>query len=237
MGKSVIRMVLVCAAAIVTLGGCFAEDGPVTKELPPTDELSTERPPSTTPTTSRDMSTTTTRSGAATIGEVISIAPRVDNTEFHEAAPAAGKPVEDTSEFHFSTADGEVHCSTVDRDTATLACDVAGQQARPEPNATPTGCTWQSSYVVLTQASTQGTCTDTPWVWVRSEPLLSGSTISVGNFQCLATPTDLYCLNTRSGNGFAVRDGAYRAISGADPAPAALTEIPAPDGLIATPAG
>ena len=226
MGKSVVGTVLLCAAAIVALGGCFAEDGPSTKELPPTDELSTEQ--SVTTTTTSRTTTTAARSGAQTIAEAISIAPRVNNTDFHEAAPAEGKPVEDTSQFHFSTADGEVHCSTVDRDTATLACDVAGEDAAPEPGSTPAGCTWQGSYVVLTETSTQGTCTDTPWVWVRSEPLLSGSAISIGSFQCLAVPTGVYCLNSRSDNGFAVRDGAYRVISGADPAPAALTEIPAP---------
>ncbi|HEY9312028.1 hypothetical protein [Williamsia sp.] len=234
MGKSAVGMVLVCAAAIVALGGCFAEDGPSTKELPPTDELSTEK--SVTTTTTSRSTTTAARSGAQTIGEAISIAPRVDNTDYHEAAPAEGEPVEDTSEFHFSTADGQVRCSTVDRDTATLACDAAGGATQPEPDSTPAGCTWHGSYVVLAESSRQGSCTDTPWVWVRSEPLLSGSTISIGRFQCLAVPTGLYCLNTRSDNGFAIRDGAYRVISGADPAPAALTEIPAP-GAPATTTG
>jgi len=237
MGKSAIGMVLACAAAIVTLGGCFPEDGPTTMELPPTDTLSTERPTSTTTTSSSLTTIATPRSDAQTIGGVIGLAPRVDNTDFHEAAPAAGGPVQDTSQFHFSTADGGVHCSTVERETATLACDVTGGDSRPAPNPTPAGCTWQGGYVVLTESSTQGTCTDAPWVWVRSEPLLSGSAISVRNFQCLATPTALYCVNTRSGNGFAVRDGAYRAISAADPAPAALTEIPAPAQPAAAPTG
>lgn len=217
MRKRTIAMVVALGAAVVMLGGCFPEDGPSTKDIPPIDELSTETSVSTTTTT---RSTTANRSSGLTLSTAISTAPRVNNSDFHEAAPDGGR-LEDTSEFHFSTPDAAVNCSTVQRDVPTLACDVAGDNARAE---TRDYCNWEAGYIVLTDTSTQGTCADTPWVLTRGSVLPFGSTISVGTFQCLSDFSGLYCLNTRSDNGFALRDGAYRTISGADPAPAALID-------------
>lgn len=220
MWKRSIGMVVAVGATAMVLAGCFAEDGPSTKDLPPTDELSTETSVST-PVTTR--STTANRSSGLTLAAAISTAPRVDNSEFHEAAPTVGGRVEDTSQFHFSTPDGAVNCSTVDRDVATLACDQTTDDA-PKPTATPEYCNYEAGYIVLTDTASRGTCADTPWVWTQGSTLRYGSTISIRNFQCLSDFSGLYCLNTRSGNGFALRDGAYRSVSGADPAPAALVD-------------
>jgi hypothetical protein len=221
MWKRSIASVVAVAAAATMLGGCFAEEGPTRTELPPTDELSTEQSVPTTTTTTRN--TTAARSQGLTLAAVISTAPRVDNSMYHQGAQTQDGRIEDTSQFHFVTADGKVNCSTVQRDRPTLACDPAPQPDGPPTTAARDYCNWQPDYIVLTDTPTQGTCADTPWVWVRGSVLPTGSTISVGNFQCLGDDSGLYCLNTRSGNGFALRDGDYRALSGADPAPAALT--------------
>ena len=217
------RSIAAAIAAVATaavLGGCLPEDGPTRTELPPTDELSTEQSATSTTTTTR--STTAGRSQGFTVATAISTAPRVDNSMYHQAAQTQDGPIEDTSQFHFATADGAVNCSTVQRDRPTLACE----PTNPAGSSTTTRdyCNWEADYVVLTDTPTQGTCADTPWVWVRGSVLPTGSTISVGTFQCLNDESGLYCLNTRSLNGFALRDGEYRALSGADPAPAALTE-------------
>lgn len=216
-----IGMVVAAAAIMMVLAGCFAEDGPSTKDLPPTDELSTETAVST-PTTTR--STTANRSSGLTLAASISAASRVDNSDYHKAAPTEGSRIEDTSQFHFATSDGAVNCSTVDRDVPTLACDQTAADDGPTSGATPEYCHYEAGYIVLTDTVSQGTCADTPWVWTRGSVLPFGSTISIRNFQCLSDFSGLYCLNTRSGNGFALRDGAYRAITGADPAPAALVD-------------
>jgi hypothetical protein len=215
MWNRTIGMVAVVGAAVAVLTGCFPEDGPSTKDIPPTDELSTETSVSATTTT---RSTTANRSSGLTLATAISTATRVNNSDFHEAALEGGR-LEDTSEFHFSTPDSAVNCSTVERDVPTLACDVTDT-----PVQTRDYCNWEAGYIVLTDTATQGTCADTPWVWTRGSVLPFGSTISVGTFQCLSDFSGLYCLNTRSDNGFALRDGAYRTVSGADPAPAALTD-------------
>jgi hypothetical protein len=214
-------MVAASGAMVVALCGCFPEDGPSTRDLPPTDELSTE---TSVTTTSATRSTTAEVSAGLTLAVAISTAPRVNNSDFHEAAPTENGRREDTSQFHFSTPDGAVNCSTVDRNVPTLACDQPADEAAPTSSATPEYCNWEAGYIVLTDTSIQGTCADTPWVWTRGSVLPFGSTISIRNFQCLSDFSGLYCLNTRSQNGFALRDGAYRSVSGADPAPAALID-------------
>lgn len=222
MWKRTIGMVVAVSAAAMVLAGCFAEEGPSSRDLPPTDELSTETSVSTPTTTA---STTVDRSsGGLDIAAAISTAPRVDNSDYHEAASPKGGPVEDTSQFHFSTPDAAVNCSTVDRDVPTLACDRPNGSDGAKPTATPEYCDFEAGYVVLTDNATEGACADTPWVLIKSTALPLGSTISIRNFQCLSDSSGLYCLNTRSDNGFALRDGAYRTISGSDPAPAALID-------------
>jgi hypothetical protein len=220
MWKRSIGSVLATVATAAILGGCFAEDGPTRTELPPTDELSTEQSTTTTTTT---PSTTANRSQGFTVATAISTAPRVNNSMYHQAAQTQGGRIEDTSQFHFVTVDGAVNCSTVQRDRPTLACEPT-DPAGSASSTTRDYCNWEPNYVVLTDTPSQGTCADTPWVWVRGSQLPTGSTISVGVFQCLSAESGLYCLNTRSLNGFALRNGEYRALSGADPAPAALTE-------------
>jgi hypothetical protein len=217
--RSIAVAIAVVATAAV-LGGCLPDDGPTRTELPPTDELSTEQ--SATSTTTTTPRTTAGRSQGFTVATAISTAPRVDNSMYHQAAQTADGPIEDTSQFHFATADGAVNCSTVQRDRPTLACE----PTNPAGSFTTTRdyCNWEDDLVVLTDTPTQGTCADTPWVWVRGSVLPTGSTISVGTFQCLNDDSGLYCLNTRSLNGFALRDGEYRDLSGADPAPPVLTE-------------
>lgn len=228
MWKRTIRMVVAAGAAAMALAGCFAEEGPSSRGLPPTDELSTETSVSTPTTTA---STTVDRSpGGLDMAAVISTASRVNNSDYHEAASPKGGPVEDTSQFHFSTPDAAVNCSTVDRDVPTLACNRSPGSEGPKPTATPEYCNFEAGYIVLTDNATEGACADTPWVLTKSTVLPLGSTISIRNFQCLSDSTGLYCLNTRSDNGFALRDGAYRSISGSDPAPASLIDGVKPVG-------
>lgn len=157
------------------------------------------------------------------IGRIIAMAPRADNARYHQGSTTPDGPLEDTSGYHFSTPDRTVNCSTGIGDRRTLACRIGGSESqRGGPRAT-TGCDGGARFATLDAQGPQlDICDDQIPVLYRSSIVDFGTTISVSRFSCLVATTGVYCIESRSGSGFAATPTGFRKVSAAERAPAAL---------------
>ncbi|NDZ94049.1 hypothetical protein G3I13_13230 [Streptomyces sp. SID6673] len=215
---------------VLVSAGCSLTSGtdPSRIVLPPTDVLSTESEVETT-TTAAAPSTPDTAVALPdwTIGRVIALAPRVDNSHYHQGSVRPNSPIEDTSGFHFTTPDRRVNCSTGTNGSATLACRLNTETRGNPPADTPSSCRWARNLVTLSTDDTQrGACANRYPVLYRSTIVDYGHTISISRFSCLVESAGMYCLESRSKSGFAITPRGYLPIAAGDRAPSALTGIP-----------
>lgn len=225
---------IVITATIVTVAGCSlpTDTAPSRIVIPPTDELSTL--------TEIESSSTTTTTGEDTaqnlpdwtIGRVVAMAPRVDNSRFHQGSVTPDSPIQDSSGFHFSTPDRSVNCSTGTNGRSSLACrineggDSGPSTRRTRPSTEPASCDWSPDYAILSSDGPQrGACANRYPVLYRSSIVDFGRTISISRFSCLVETVGLFCLESRSKAGFSVTDNGYRTIFAADRAPESLVAL------------
>ncbi len=225
---------IVITATIVTVAGCSlpTDTTPSRIVIPPTNELSTL--------TELESASTTTTTGEDTaqnlpdwtIGRVVALAPRVDNSRFHQGSVTPDSPIQDSSGFHFSTPDRSVNCSTGTNGRSSLACrinegdDSGPTTRRSRPSTEPASCNWAPDYAILSSDGPQrGACTNRYPVLYRSSIVDFGYTISISRFSCLVETVGLFCLESRSKAGFSVTDSGYRTIYAADRAPEDLVAL------------
>ncbi|MEE4021837.1 hypothetical protein V1Y59_02010 [Gordonia sp. PKS22-38] len=191
--------------------------------LPPTDVLSTETEIETTISTTTEESIEDTADAPLpdwTIGRVIALAPRVDNSRYHQGSTTPESALIETSDFHFSPPDRAVNCSA---DGQTLACRLNTQRSGPTPSNVPRGCEWKGNLVTLdTQGTEDGVCSEQFPVLYRSTIVDFGHTISISRLSCLVETAGLFCLESRSDAGFAITPTGYREITSSDRAPREL---------------
>lgn len=225
---------IVATATIVTVAGCSlpTDTAPSRIVIPPTDELSTlteVESASTTSTTGEDRAQNLPD---WTIGRVVALAPRVDNSRFHQGSVTPDSPIQDSSGFHFSTPDRSVNCSTGTNGSSTLACRIndggnpGPSTRRSRPAEASSSCDWAADYAILSSDGPQhGACANRYPVLYRSSIVDFGYTISISRFSCLVETVGLFCLESRSKSGFSVTDSGYRTIYAADRAPEALVAL------------
>lgn len=205
--------------------------------LPPTDRLTTESDTSSSSSSSTSHITeTATELPDWSIGRVISLAPRADNSRYHDGATGPQQPLEQTSGFHFSTPDRTVNCSTGVNGSTTLACRLNDQPAEGNPPASaPSSCQWEANLAVLDSSGPQhGACADDTTVLYRSAIVDFGTTIAIGRFSCLVETDGTYCLESSSDTGFALTTTGYRKIYANERAPAALIGTSDTDSIPST---
>lgn len=234
--RRAIRRSAACAAVALIAAGITAcsistDTVPSRIVIPSTDALSTEsEAPISSTSTNESLDDSAPDLPNWTISRVISLAPRVDNSRFHQGSVTANSPLQDTSGFHFSTPDRAVNCSTGTNGSATLACRVKGLKTQQRPRDTPTNCRWAPNFVTLdTSGAEQGACANRYPVRYRSTMLEYGHTISISRFSCLNETAGLFCLESRSQSGFAITATGYRTIRAEDRAPAELVGAPTSD--------
>ncbi|GAA1480815.1 hypothetical protein GCM10009624_12550 [Gordonia sinesedis] len=216
--------VITLLSAGATACSLNADTQPSSIVLPPTDELSTESSTAATTTVSRVPEDAPDDLPDWSLGRVIAMAPRAENSRYHQGSTTPDGELEDTSAFHFSTPDRTVNCSTGIDDRRTLACRIGDTESPPPaggPN--PAGCDGTVRFATLDAQGPQLDMCDIQFpVLYRSSIVDFGETISVGRFSCLVTTGGVYCLESRSGSGFVATPTAFRKISAAERAPAAL---------------
>lgn len=224
----------VTIAAIVTITGCSlpTDTTPSRIVIPPTDELSTLTEVESSSTTSTTGEDTAQNLPDWTIGRVVALAPRVDNSRFHQGSVTADSPLQDSSGFHFSTPDRSVNCSTGTNGRSSLACrindgvDSGPSRRREAPSTASASCDWAPDYAILSSDGPQhGACANRYPVLYRSSIVDFGHTISISRFSCLIETIGMFCLESRSKSGFSVTDGGYRTIYAADRAPEDLVAL------------
>ncbi|PKZ64319.1 hypothetical protein CYJ73_17090 [Gordonia terrae] len=230
---------VICATAAIgtlsvsaALAGCSlpSESGPSRIVIPPTDELSTVTETESSSTTSTTGEDSAQNLPEWTIGRVIAMAPRVDNSRFHQGSVTEDSPLQDSSGFHFSTPDRAVNCSTGTNGTSTLACRIDDEQgddspARP-PSSVPAACDWERDLAILGPDGPQrGACANRYPVLYRSSIVDFGRTISISRFSCLIETAGMFCLESRSKSGFAITPNGYQTIYAADRAPESLVSV------------
>lgn len=224
---SLVLGAIVCASASAC--AFSADTAPSEIVLPPTDVLSTQSETS--------LSTTT---GPApedtvdpplpdwTIGRLIALAPRVDNAKYHQGSQTPDSALEDTSGFHFSPPDRGVNCSTTTVDTTTLACRLNTEISTSTASAAAVGCEGRNNLVTLSSQGTDlGACSDSYPVLYRSTIVDYGHTISISRFSCLVETAGMFCIESRSDDGFAITPTGLQDIKASDRAPAELLGITA----------
>ena len=229
---------VICATAAigtlivsVALAGCSlpSESGPSRIVIPPTDELSTVTETESSSTTSRTGEDTAQNLPDWTIGRVVAMAPRVDNSRFHQGSVTEDSPLQDSSGFHFSTPDRAVNCSTGTNGSSALACRIDDERdddpTRP-PSSAPAACDWERNLAVLGPDGPQrGACANRYPVLYRSSIVDFGRTISISRFSCLVETVGMFCLESRSKSGFAITPNGYQTIYAADRAPESLVSV------------
>ncbi|MFW0787220.1 hypothetical protein AAFP35_22210 [Gordonia sp. CPCC 206044] len=213
-------------AAAVTACSLDTDTKPSQIVLPPTDVLSTQsETESISSTTSEidDADTPVTALPNWTIGRIVALAPRVENSRYHQGSTSPESPLMDTSGFHFSTPDRAVNCSTAPNGETTLACRLNSETRGSPPSGTSSACRWTRNLVTLsTDGPHHGACENRYPVLYRSTIVGYGNTISVSRFSCLVEAAGLFCLESRSKSGFSVTSTGYSPIEASDRAPAEL---------------
>ncbi|MCF8601958.1 hypothetical protein L5I01_01500 [Gordonia sp. HY442] len=217
--------------ALLTLSGCgllSAQGTPDRIVIPSTDQLSTETKPSTLSETSKtNRSQSNDIPSEWSFERVIKSAPRVSNSEFQMAASKKDGTREDVSGYHFSSADREIRCSTGNNGANALVCTsdtVKGPKSAPAKE--DPDCSWNRELAVLSSDGvSEGGCANRYSVLFRSRSIPSGSAISVGRFACLSQDTDVYCVESDSGTGFALTEDGYTEIRADARAPKSLTGV------------
>lgn len=215
---------IVLLGAGVTACSLSGGNGPSQIVLPPTDQLTTESDVPSTSTTTASITNTATELPDWSIGRVVSLAPRADNSNYHDGATGSTDPLQETSGFHFSTPDRNLSCSTGTNGRATLACRINNAAANGTPPASESStCQWAANLITLSaDGPTHGACSNEYPVLYRSSIVDFGTTIAVGRFQCLVSPSGTYCLESTSDTGFAVTSTGYRKIYANERAPQSL---------------
>lgn len=219
------------AFMLASATGCeiSADTGPSEIVLPPTDVLSTQSETSIATTSATPLVEDTAGPPLPdwTIGRLIALAPRVDNAKYHQGSQTPDSALEDTSGFHFSPPDRSVNCSTIAADTATLACRLNTKIPNSAAAVTPDGCDGENNLIALTSQGTDlAACSDRNPVLYRSTIVDYGHTISISRFSCLVETAGMFCVESRSDNGFAVTPTGLTEIEASDRAPAELLGIP-----------
>lgn len=214
-------------AAVMALSSCgiSTDSNPSRIVIPPTNALSTmTEPESSTTTTTSTLDEREPNLPNWTIGRVVALAPRVENSRYHQGAVSEQAPLQDTSGFHFSTPDGAVACSTGLNGGATLACRLNNETNPPaRPSDQPSSCTWAGNYATLTSDGPEhGACTNEFEVLYRSSIVDYGHTIAISRFSCLVETSGIFCLESRSQSGFSVTATGYHTIFAADRAPESI---------------
>jgi len=217
-----------CAVAALGLTGCGLLDEPGNSSpivIPGTDELSTERPASISAATSATRSPDRTEvSPADSLDQAIRQARRVSVSNFRiGAVTATGEREDGLSGVHFSTPDRAVRCSTGNNGSDALAC--VGRKVdgpRRAPSDAPGGCDWDPDLVTLDAENIgRGGCANLYPVLYRSRILEFDSALTANRFSCLSRAAGLYCLESSSGDGFAITRDGFEEINGDDRAPGA----------------
>ncbi|MFC9982419.1 hypothetical protein [Gordonia sp. NPDC127522] len=230
---------VICATAAigtltvsVALAGCSlpSDSGPSRIVIPPTDELSTVTEIESSSTTSTTGEDSARNLPDWTIGRVVAMAPRVDNSRFHQGSVTEDSPLQDSSGFHFSTPDRAVNCSTGTNGSSALACrideDADDDSSAERPSSDSGACDWARDYAVLGPDGPQrGACANRYPVLYRSSIVDFGRTISISRFSCLVETVGMFCLESRSQSGFAITPNGYQTIYAADRAPEALVSV------------
>lgn len=216
-------------ASTLALGGCglTADPAPSPIVIPPTNELSTESSTSPTTTTTRTTDDSARALPSWSIGRVISMAPRVQNSRYRQGSVTERSALQDTSGFHFSTPDAGVNCSTGTNGTSTLACRINDDSdERSRPSDLPANCVWAGNLVTLNADEAEhGACSNLYPVLYRSSIVDFGHTISISRFSCLVDTSGMYCLESRSQSGFSITPTGYHRIFASDRAPESLAGI------------
>lgn len=208
--------------AVVLIAGCGGSDsaGGSLSQIPGTNTLSTEASTPTTTTTSSTAASlpgTSAASGGPTILQSIRAADDVDSSQYRSGATNSSSPTQQTSQYHFSTPSLDAACSSTSGDTPTLVC-VGGGAAKIGQGCSTTG---GQVVVLATSGARPGSCADAAQVLTRSQILPYGNSISFGDFVCAAKVSGLYCLQTSTNAGFAMSNGNYRSVVGAQQMPGA----------------
>ncbi|MFT4126850.1 MAG: hypothetical protein QM662_11540 [Gordonia sp. (in: high G+C Gram-positive bacteria)] len=234
-----IAMGILAAVGVVIVSGSatacslLADDGnPSPIVVPPQDQLTTESEPASSVSSSSSRAQVSDEADELpdwSIGRVISLAPRADNSRYHQGSIGPDSPLEDTSGFHFSTPDRRTLCSTGTAGRTPLVCrfDQAIPAARYPTTATASSCEWSANLVRLDANGAQaGACANEFPVLYRSSIVDFGTTIAIGRFACLVDTDGLYCLQSTSDSGFALTSAGYRAILSSERAPGSLIGLP-----------
>lgn len=223
--------IAVLGAAVALISGCSMLESQAEPDrivIPATDTLSTESKPSSLAATSRSAGPDdTTLPSEWSFERVIKAAPRVSNTDYHEGATTPAGERLDVSGFHFSTEDRSVRCSTGNNGAGALVC-VADSVRGPAqaPAGEDPGCRWGRGLAVLSSDGvSEGGCENRYPVLYRSGVVASGSSIVVDRFACLTDGGSLYCVESRSGDGFAITSSGFRSIRAEDRAPKSLSGV------------
>ncbi|WP_051198448.1 hypothetical protein [Gordonia shandongensis] len=220
----VIGLALVAASTVTSCSLLDDDAEPGRIAIPGTDPVSTESAASSLSATSASRGPDSTRTSAEWSYErIIKAAPRVSNADYHEGATSESGERSDASGFHFSTEDRSIRCSTGNSGAEALACVGAAVNARKRTDDGDSKCDWQRDYAVLdANGAKAGACANRYPVLYRSRIVPSGEAVVVDRFACLADNSDLYCIETSSGKGFAVTRDGYREIKAGDRAPRSL---------------
>ncbi|MBD0859651.1 hypothetical protein IA539_00270 [Gordonia sp. zg691] len=234
-GRVICATIAIVAASVsITVAGCSlpTDTQPSRIVIPPTDELSTVTETESASTPSTSGTDTAQNLPDWTIGRVVALAPRVDNSRFHQGSVTPDSPLQDSSGFHFSIPDGTVNCSTGTNGSATLACriddddDPDTSPSRSASSRASAACDWAGDFATLSSEGPQrGACANRYPVLYRSSIVDFGHTISISRFSCLVETVGLFCLESRSKAGFSVTSGRYRTIYAADRAPESLVSL------------
>lgn len=224
--RSAILVTALCSLTAAALGGCSLGDSgdPTSIVLPPTDRLTTESDAPSTSTSPPSITATATELPDWSIGRVIALAPRADNSRFRQGATEPRGELQETAGYNFSTPDRAVNCSVGINDRSTLACRLNNDESpTARPSDAPSGCVWEPNLVTLNSAGPQrGACRNEYPVLYRSAIVDYGTTIAIGRFSCLIETTGLYCLQAGADSGFSAGDNGYRKIYASQRAPRSL---------------
>ena len=223
-----VALIALGSIAAVTLTSCGVlntDAAPSKIVIPGTDALLTESAaPSLAPTSASVTGKADEPTSPWSMARVIRAAPRSSNSQFQVGSTSVSGEVSAASGYHFSTEDRSIRCSTGNNGANALVCvseKIDG--ARQRPVDAPEKCDWARDYAVVdANGPKEGACTNSYPVLFRSTILPAGNSIVVDRFACLADSSDLYCIESSSGTGFAITSDGYSNIRGDERAPKSL---------------
>ncbi|MUM16244.1 hypothetical protein FZI91_11130 [Mycobacterium sp. CBMA271] len=144
----------------------------------------------------------------------------VDSGGFHEWAPSRAAPVSsDVSLIHFSTSDGNIHCSG---SIGGIFCEVreSGIPKAPRPTGPGNGpVAWQQVIELGPTGLRYGLFNGSVVVFPDGNTLPAGSTIRFGDVECLSGQGDITCVDYSSDTGFQLTRDALTPLRSAEALP------------------